>query len=86
LDHVTLACHLLGGVLGALLAGALSGNLRVGVIGDLILIDCLTLAPAALPDGTIAVPATALGHVASGAAGGTVLMVVIGLLKSLVRN
>jgi len=52
----------------------------------LILIDCLTLAPAALPDGTIAVPATALGHVASGAAGGTVLMVVIGLLKHLVRT
>lgn len=98
MDYVTLACQLLGGVLGALLAGALLGNLSLGALGNtivgcvggplggLVLTGYLTLAPAGLPDGTIAEPAAVLGQVASGAAGGAILVVLVGLLKSLVRS
>ena len=98
MDYVTLACQLIGGFFGAMLAGTLFGNLSLsalgnaivgcvgGPLGGLILTDHLTLAPAALPDGAIAEPAAVLGQAASGAAGGAVLMVLVGLLKSLVRS
>lgn len=98
MDWVTLACQLLGGVLGALLAGALLGKLSLGALGNtivgcvggplggLILTRYLALAPAGLADGSIAEPAALLGQVASGAAGGLVLVVLVALLKSLARS
>lgn len=98
MDYVTLACQILGGVLGALLSGALFGHLSLGALGNtivgcvggplggLVLTGYLTLAPVGLPDGSIAEPAAALSQVASGAAGGAVLVFLVGLLKGLVRD
>jgi len=98
LDYVTLACQLLGGVLGALLSGAIFRRLSLGALGNtvvgcvggplggLILTGYLTLAPVGLPDGSIAEPATALGQIAGGAAGGAVLVILVGLLKGLVPD
>lgn len=98
MDYVTPACQLLGGVFGALLSGALFGRLSLGALGNtivgcvggplggLILTGYLTLAPAGLPDGSIAELPAALSQVASGAAGGVVLVFLVGLLKGLVRD
>jgi hypothetical protein len=57
-----------------------------GPSGGLILTGYLVLGPAALADGTIAEPAAVLGQVLSGAAGGTILVILVGLLKGLVRS
>ena len=98
MDYVTLAFQLLGGALGALLAGALPGSISLGALGNaivgcvggpsggLILTGYLALGPAALADGTIAEPAAVLGQVLSGAAGGAILVMLVGLLKGLVRS
>lgn len=98
MDYVTLAFQLLGGALGALLAGALPGSARLGTLGNaivgcvggpvggLVLTSYLALGPAALADGTIAEPAAVLGQVLSGAAGGAILAIIVGLLKGLVRS
>lgn len=95
LDFVTLACQFLGGVLGALLAGSLFRNLTLGPIGNalvglvggaaggLVLTSYLGLAPASFPDGTIGEPHAVFAHVASGAAGGALLMIVVGWLRRL---
>ena len=98
MDYVTLAFQLLGGALGALLAGALPGSVSLGALGNaivgcvggpsggLILTGYLVLGPAALADGTIAEPVAVLGQVLSGAAGGAILVILVGLLKGLVRS
>jgi hypothetical protein len=98
MDYVTLASQLLGGVLAAFLAGVLlrglalgaSGSVIVGIVGGalggLILTNYLSLAPAGRPDGTTAEPIAVLAQVASGCAGGAVLMILTGLLKTLAKR
>jgi len=97
MDYVTLASQLLGGVTAAFLAGwvlrdldlGILGSIVVGIVGGglggLILTDYLGLVPAGLPGGRMAPPLSVLAQIAAGAAGGAVLMIVTGLLKSLVR-
>ncbi len=98
MDYVTLAIQLLGGTLGALVAAALPGGVSLGSfgnaivgcvggsVGGLVLTGYLALGPAALADGTIAEPAAVLAQVLSGAAGGAILVIIVGLLKGLVRS
>jgi hypothetical protein len=98
MDYVTLASQLLGGVLAAVLGGALLRDLALGAfgsvivgivggaLGGLILTSYLSLAPAGGPDGTIGEPVAVLAQVASGGAGGAVLMILTGLLKTLAKR
>jgi uncharacterized membrane protein YeaQ/YmgE (transglycosylase-associated protein family) len=96
MDYVTLASQQFGGVLAAFLVGTLLRNLELGVVGNLVvgivggalgglvLAQYLDLAPVALPDGTVGDPVALFTQIAVGAAGGALLAIVTGLLKSLV--
>lgn len=94
LDHITLACQALGGVLGALLAAAIFRSLSLGAIGTaltgvvggalggLIFNSYFALEPASRPGVLLGEPEAILAHLASGAAGGAILLIVIGFLKT----
>ncbi len=80
--------------MGALLAAALLRSLSLralgtalvglvgGAAGGLIFNSYLGLNSASSPDGLIGEPQAVLAHLASGAVGGAVLLVVIGFLKN----
>ena len=94
MDAMTLAAELLGGVGAAMLAGVMPGTCRLGVLGALIVglvggaLGGLILMQYTGPTAPgMASDATALAiHAASGAAGGTALAIVTGLLlRSCVR-
>jgi uncharacterized membrane protein YeaQ/YmgE (transglycosylase-associated protein family) len=92
MDTITLATQLLGGLIAAVLAGAMLSELSLGIFGNaiagivggalagLILPGFLGLAAAAGPDGSIGESMAVLAQAASGAAGGAALMILTGLV------
>jgi hypothetical protein len=98
MDYVTFATQVLGGIIAAFAAGALLRPLSLGTLGNvvaggvggglggLILTRYLDLAPAGHPDGTVAEPVAVVLQIASGGAGGAVLMILTGLIVGLCRR
>jgi len=92
IDVVTLLVQLISGAVGGIIVGALLGGLSLGLVGNALagligggvggqlLTTILNLPPAALATGDFD-PITVGGQVASGAAGGAVLMLVVGILR-----
>lgn len=98
MDYVSFASQILGGVIAAVLLGALLlrmslgtlGNVIVGIVGGslggLILTQYLHLAAAGHPDGTMAEPGAVILQIASGGAGGAVLMILTALIVGCCRR
>lgn len=95
IDLVTLLVQLVAGLVGANIVGALLGNISLGTLGNSIagligggvggkLLTSLFALPAVSLEA--GVDPTAVGmQAASGAGGGAVVLIVLGILKSLFR-
>jgi uncharacterized membrane protein YeaQ/YmgE (transglycosylase-associated protein family) len=95
-DFVTLLVQLIGGALGGNIVAAVIRNLNLGIVGNCIagfigggvgghLLTTMFNLPAAAGAGEID-PMAILGQVGSGAAGGAVLMIVLGILRSVLAK
>lgn len=96
MDIVTLLVQLASGALGGNVAGALLKNISLGTLGNSLagiiggglggqILGSLLHLPLAT-GGAALDPMAILGQVASGGAGGGVLMAVIGILRSLMAK
>ena len=95
MNIIALIIHLISGALGGNIAGQLFKNIDLGVFGDSIAgilggyiggqtLNALGLFSGA-PDGSLDL-ASIIGNIASSGVGGGVLMVIIGLIKSLLAK
>jgi hypothetical protein len=93
IDIVTLLVQLVSGALGGNIVGGILRRLSLGVVGNTLagiigggiggqLLTVLYDLPGAAPTGGLD-PTALGGQVASGAIGGAVVMLVVGILKSL---
>lgn len=96
MDIVTLLVQLISGALGGNIGGALFKNLSLGTLGNSLagivggglggqIIGSMLNLPGVDMAGSLD-PMAILGQVASGGVGGTILMAIIGLLRSLMSR